>query len=240
MTCPVCGGDSKKFGFFGPERLQRFRCRQCGKTFSEDPKRLLGDLRIDEAKGVQIAHLLSEGVGVRAAARLADCHRDTVLALLETIGAHCAAFLNRTLRGLRCESVQIDELWAPVLVKQKNNHHMAPDRGDFYTFLALDARSKLILSQKTGKRNERTTQDFIADLAGRIEGRTQITTDGWTPYRFAIPWSFGARADYAVQIKHYGNEPADLSSTRKHTTPVVKSVQEVVIQGNPQITASPN
>lgn len=234
MTCPRCNGlDCKRFGFFGPLRLQRFRCCGCGKAFSEDPKRLLGNLRIPEATGIQIARLLAEGIGVRASARLAGCHRDTVLAVLEVIGASCEAFLDRAIRGLRCESIQIDELWAPVLVKQRNNHHLAPDRGDFYTFLALDARSKLILAHRTGKRNENTTTHFIADLATRVDGRTQITTDGWKPYQTTIPWAFENRVDFAIQVKSYGNEPADMSSARHHLTPVVKSVKVHVIEGDP-------
>lgn len=202
MTCPRCNGlNFRRFGFFGPLRLQRFRCLGCGKTFSEDPKRILGNLRIPEATGIQIARLLAEGIGVRASARLAGCHRDTVLAVLEVIGARCEAFLDRAIRGLRCESIQIDELWAPVLVKQRNNHQLAPDRGDFYTFLASDARSKLILAHRTGKRNQNTTAHF--------------------------------NADFAVQVKSYGNEPADMSSARHHITPVVKSVKVHVIEGDP-------
>jgi len=234
MTCHRCSADCKRFGYFGPLRIQRWRCRECGKTFSDDPKRLFDNLRLPETVGIQIVQLLSEGLGIRAAARIAGVHRDTVLSVLEVTGRRCFELLNARIRDVFCQSIQIDELWAPVLIKQRNNRFNDRDKGDFYSFLALDARSKLILSHRTGKRNDETTDRFVADLANRIIGKVQITTDGWGPYQTTIPHHFGPRAHFAIQVKSYQSPMEDITSQRHHLTPRVKSVSVTVIQGDPK------
>ena len=55
-------------------------------------------------------------------------------------------------------------------------------RGDFCTFLGIDRRMKLIISHLTGKRDYQNTNDFVADLAERVDGVVQITCDGWKPH----------------------------------------------------------
>src|SRR5258708_31240053 len=104
MTCACCNGETKRFGHFQNKNriVQSFRCVRCGKTFSESQP--LDGLRIESEKAVQIVKLLTEGVGVRAAARLTDCHTHTVLAVLESVGQKCAVFLDRKLRNLTVES----------------------------------------------------------------------------------------------------------------------------------------
>ena len=125
---------------------------------------------------------LTEGMGVRATARLVDCHRDTVLNVLAFVGPKCAQLLDKRLTHLTCEALQLDELWARVGCAQKTAHPSEKERGDFYSFLAIDQRTKLIVSNLTGKRTESNTRRFVADLAKRVHGRTQITCDGWRAY----------------------------------------------------------
>src|SRR5688572_25625627 len=103
-----------KFGFFGKERYQRYRCKQCGKTMSWIPERPLDDLRVPQEKAVQVLNLLVEGVGIRACERLTGVNKNTVLAILETAGRKCARLLNSKIKDLSVEFVQVDEIWSFV------------------------------------------------------------------------------------------------------------------------------
>ena len=104
-TCLCCNGETKKFGRFKNKNriVQRYCCVRCNKTFSESQP--LDGLRLDHDKVVQIVKLLCEGLGVRAAARLTDCQHKTVLAVLNTVGEKCAAFLDRTVRNVKTEAL---------------------------------------------------------------------------------------------------------------------------------------
>ena len=164
-------------------------------------------MRLEHFKVVQIVSCLCEGMGVRATSRVIGCHKDTVLQVLETVGPKCEAFLDRTLRNLTVDHLQIDELWARVYCKQSNTHAEDMEAGDFYTFLALDAKSKLLVDHFTGKRSAWSTGRFIGSLAKRITGRVQITTDGWHAYPSCIARNFWGRTDYAMLQKMYKGDP---------------------------------
>src|ERR1039457_6425486 len=176
-TCLCCGGDSKKSGTYKNKNrmVQRFQCLRCGKHFSAAQP--LDDLRIDHDKAIQIIKLLTEGVGVRATGRLVNCDHHTVLNVLATIGAKCDVFHDGFVRNLTIGSLQIDELWARVGSSQRRAIKSDVERGDQYTYLAVTAREKFIVSYHTGKRDFDNTDTFIADVAARVTGRIQITTD---------------------------------------------------------------
>lgn len=188
---------------------------QCGKTFSESQP--LGELRIDDDKAIQIVHLLTEGVGVRATARLARCHSHTVLAVLESFGEKCEAFLDHRLNNLAVGSVQIDELRARVGIRQSRTTAQDQERGDLYTFIALDARTKLIVSHYTGKRDYESTNHSAADLASRIIGRVQIATDGWKAYPDTLREYLLDRLDYAVMVKKYDAPSSQVEASRRYS-----------------------
>jgi hypothetical protein len=101
-----------------------------------------------------------------------------VLAVLNNVGGKCAAFLDSTGRNLAVDSLQIDELWARVGISQRRTTPADKERGDFYTFLGIDAQTKLIVAHLTGKRDYKNTDAFIADLASHLVREVQITTDG--------------------------------------------------------------
>jgi transposase-like protein/IS1 family transposase len=234
VTCHNCKCECKRFGYFGPQRIQRYRCKQCGKCFSDLPVRPLDTLRTPLDKAVQIVAMLAEGVGIRATARLAGVHRDTVLAILEVIGEKCARLLDEKVRDVQVESVQADELFAFVYCKQYNNLSGDPERGEQYTFLAIDRRSKLILSYHVGKRDADHTDIFVADLRKRIKGRAQVTTDGMQSYLGAITDTFGGDVDFAQQIKTYLNYPTTVQDHRRYSSFGVKSVRTLVHIGEPE------
>lgn len=234
MTCYCCTGEAKRFGSYQNKRqiVQRFRCLQCGKTFSE--RQPLDGLRLDKSKVIQIIKLLCEGVGVRATGRLVGCDPHTVLAVLAVVGGKCANLLDVKLRKLSTSSIQLDELWARVGLKQSNTTPEDRERGDFYTFLAIEARTKLIISHYTGKRDYQSTDCFAADLASRIVGRVQITTDGWAAYPDTIRNYLLYRLDYAVMQKLYGPETPAPDSARRYSPSPFRGVKIHVNAGAPR------
>jgi IS1 family transposase/transposase-like protein len=202
-TCLCCNGEAKHFANFRNKNrvVRRFRCVRCGKTFSE-PQPLDG-LRLDNAKVVQIVKLLTEGLGVRAVARFVDCDPHTVLGVLETIGQKCESFHDRIVRHVTTDSLQLDEIWTRVGCSQKLATRQGDDfeRGDFYTFLAIAAREKFIVSYHTGKRDLENTDVFVEDVAKRVDGRIQITTDSFRPYLQIVRNHLLGRLDFATMQK---------------------------------------
>jgi len=155
----------------------------------------------------RILGCLTEGNSLRATTRMVGCSINTVTKLLVDVGTACAIYQNETLRNLTCKRLQLDEIWSFVGMKQKN---VAPNRagvlgyGDVYTWVAMDADTKLVPSWLVGTRDAEYAQVFVSDLASRIKGRTQITTDGHKAYLRAVDEAFGADVDYAMLVKLYG------------------------------------
>ncbi len=155
----------------------------------------------------QILGMMVEGVSIRAISRMTEASKNTVVKLLADAGEAFSDYQDRTLRGLTCKRVQVDEIWAFVYAKAKNvaGAKAAPEgAGDCWTWMAIDADTKLIPSFYVGARDADAAQTFIADLAGRLANRVQLTSDGHKPYLEAVEQSFGAAIDYAMLIKHYG------------------------------------
>jgi len=155
----------------------------------------------------RILGCLTEGNSLRATTRMVGCSINTVTKLLVDVGTACAIYQNETLRNLTCKRLQLDEIWSFVGMKQKN---VAPNRagvlgyGDVYTWVAMDAATKLVPSWLVETRDAEYAQVFVSDLASRIKGRTQITTDGHKAYLRAVDEAFGADVDYAMLVKLYG------------------------------------
>ena len=159
------------------------------------------------AQRVQILSMLCEGSSMRSISRVADVSINTVSALLVDAGKACAAHHDATVRGLRSKRIQADEIWSFCYAKAKNvpTAKAAPDdAGDVWTWTALDADSKLIVSYLIGGRDADYANEFMQDVAGRVANRVQLTTDGHRAYLDAVEGAFGADIDYAMLIKHYG------------------------------------
>ena len=155
----------------------------------------------------QILGLMVEGMSMRAISRTTGASKNTIVKLLEDAGEAFSDYQDRTMRGLTCKRVQVDEIWAFVYAKAKNvaAAKAAPDdAGDVWTWMAIDADTKLIPSFYVGKRDAAAAQHFIGDLALRLANRVQLTSDGHKPYLEAVEQSFGAAIDYAMLVKHYG------------------------------------
>ena len=159
--------------------------------------------------------------------------KGTVLKLLADIGIVVARYQDEHLRGLTCRRIQCDEVWAFCHAKEKNvpeNLRGQFGFGDVWTWVALDADSKLVPSWRVGLRDAEDATAFIKDLAGRIAMRTQLTTDGYHVYLVAVEEGFGASVDYAMLVKLYGAGPADEG---RYSPAKCIGTQTAVIAGKP-------
>jgi len=171
---------------------------------------MLGMNKLSRAARAQILGLMVEGMSMRAISRTTGASKNTVVKLLEDAGEAFSDYQDRTLRGLTCKRIQVDEIWAFVYAKAKNVKaaKAAPEgAGDCWTWLAIDADTKLIPSFYVGNRDAEAAQHFIGDLALRLTNRVQLTSDGHKPYLEAVEQSFGTDIDYAMLVKIYGDAP---------------------------------
>jgi IS1 family transposase len=225
-----------KYGFLKKEHTQRYRCKKCSRLCSEAHKRTFGTLRLQHDKILLVLKLLTEGMSVRGSARIANCHRDTVLRVLKHAGRRSYDLLHKKLQEVPVKHVEADETWTFVHKKSKPNTNPEFDLnpwGDFYIFLAIESQSKLLLMPTIGKRNEHATWRFADSMNKSTVGRFQLTTDGFRPYKSAIKESLGNRVDFAQFYKEYNM----LTANKKHTSfnPKLKDGQHlfVVRSGEP-------
>ena len=163
--------------------------------------------QLSTAKRTQIIGALVEGNSINATCRMLGVGKHTILRLLEDAGCACAAFHDDYVRGIESRRIQCDEIWAFVYAKQKNvsMEQMAEKGyGDVWTWTAIDADSKLIVSYMLGDRGANTAKAFMRDVASRLSNRIQLTTDGHKVYADAVEEAFGSDIDYAMLVKMYG------------------------------------
>lgn len=159
---------------------------------------------------VQILNMLVEGSSMRSISRICDVSINTVSKLLVDAGKFAASFHDANVRGVEAQRVQCDEIWSFTYAKQKNvkEAKSAPEEaGDTWTWTALDADSKLIVSYLVGGRDSEYANEFMNDVASRLANRVQLTTDGHRAYLEAVEGAFGADVDYAMLVKLYGKSP---------------------------------
>jgi len=178
-----------------------------------DNYRIMNRLPIE--KRAQVVNALVEGSSIRAACRLTGVCKDAVLKLIRDMGAACLAHHNTVVRGITVRRVQCDEVWAFCYAKAKNvpEEKRGMGAGDVWTWTAIDADSKLIVSYLCGGRDAEWATTFMEDLASRVASRIQLTTDGHRAYAEAVSGTFGFAVDYAMLIKLYG-APSDNPNTR--------------------------
>lgn len=207
MTCHNCQTECKRFGK-SKAGNQRFRCRQCSRTFTDSGPRPLGEMRLPLDRALLCLQLLLEGNSIRSTERITGVHRDTIMGLLEVAGLRAERLLEKRIRGLRVKDVQCDELWGYVGMKEKRKTVDTDLLGDAYCFVAIERHTKLILAWHLGRRSAPDTRLFTEKLREATTGRFQITTDGFQPYVNAIESSFGIDVDFAQLVKVYSS-PAD-------------------------------
>jgi transposase-like protein/IS1 family transposase len=206
MTCIRCNHrNAQRFGTYGKRKIQRYRCASCKVTFCE-PHSSVGTHYIAPEKVARVLSLMMEGTSLRAITRLMDIDLKTVLSLLETTGQRCRQVFDTYVRGMRSDFVQADEIHTTVGCHQRRLRPDAPaEWGDAYTWIAIDSTTKMILSYYVGRRDADSANAFMRDLSQRMNGRFQLTTDGFRPYVNAVESAFGSEIDFAQLIKLYSS-----------------------------------
>jgi transposase-like protein/IS1 family transposase len=228
MTCHNCQSRCKKFGKHR-NGLQRFRCQQCRKTFTEDHPTPLGTMYTDLADAAKAIELLCEGCSVSTVERVTGLHHRTILSLLVLVGQKCERLLERRINGLPVTDVQADEIWGFVGCKEKHNVKADPEKGDAYTFVGIERHTKLVLTWHLGRRSALDTAIFVEKLNAATAGNFQITTDGFSPYVDAILTSLGTRVSFAQLIKVYAASPDE----HRYSPPRVIEAVAKPVWGNP-------
>lgn len=185
------------------------------------------------AKRAQILGLLVEGNSLRAASRLADVSINTVSKLLVDVGTACQAYHDQHVRNVTSRRVQRDEIWSFVYVKQKNIPAELKGQdgiGDVWTWVALDADSKLAISWLVGGRDAEYAYDFMQDVADRLANRVQLTTDGHSAYLDAVDGAFGVDVDFAQLVKVYGAAP---EGEKRYSPPECIGAHKRAVSGKP-------
>jgi IS1 family transposase len=189
------------------------------------------------SKRAQILGLLVEGTSLRATSRLAGVSINTVSKLLVDIGTACAKYQDSALRNLSCKRVQVDEIWAFCYAKAKNvkTAKAAPENaGDIWTWTAICAETKLVMSWLVGGRDAGYAQEFIEDLKTRLASRIRLTSDGHRAYLEAVESTFGGNADYVQLVKIYG--AASVEGQKRYSPAECIGARKEAMIGSPDMT----
>jgi len=188
---------------------------------------------LDPETRARVVNCLIEGCSIRATVRMTGVAKNTIVKLLSDLGSACAAYHNRYVRNLRVRRLQCDEIWSFVGAKAKNVRAEKKQEGwgDVWTWVGIDADTKLVVSYLVGGRDGGWAKDFMEDCASRIRNRVQITTDGHRAYLDAIENAFGADIDYAMLQKIYGASSDE--ETRRYSPARCIGADMKVISGNP-------
>lgn len=189
-------------------------------------------MRIEKAKIHLVIRLLCESSGIRAISRLTGLHQETVLKILKISGELSSNFTEQKVKDLKCEVVQADELHTTVYSKEFNTNSKDTHIGSQYTFLAIDAKSRLVINAHTGQRTTENAVKFLTDLRRRTSGRFQLNTDCWRGYygqRNSVKAVFGNEIDHATEQKHFWKTSAFVSRS------LAKTERKARI-GNPDIS----
>lgn len=218
--------------------MQRYFCDRCGKSFREEQP--LDGIRTDQAKAVQVVEMLSETMGVRAAARLTRLDKDTVLRILETAGEQCARLLDAKIRNIAAPVVQADEVHSFVQRLPHFDIRDDPERGEIWTFLSVAKYEKLIINYRVSKRTGEDAAEFLEDLRNRMAGRFQFTTDGFRGYcahqnsSGNVENILGEVCDYATEVKIFKKDP-NYTGARKFYAPELVRIRRQVRFGSPDL-----
>lgn len=190
--------------------------------------------RLDTETRARIVSAIVEGCSIRSISRMTGCSKNTIAKLLVELGAACSEYMDKTLVSLTCQRVQCDEIWSFVAAKQRNVtpklREKNPSAGDCWTWVAIDADTKLVLSWTVGKRDWWTCEQFVNDIKKRLAHRVQLTTDGLQHYRFAIRFAFQGDIDYGILKKIY----APTYSEGRYSPPECIACNKIELIGDPE------
>jgi IS1 family transposase len=192
--------------------------------------------KLSRERRAQILGMMVEGVSIRAIVRLTGVSKNTVTKLLEDAGEAFLFYHDQYVRGVAAKRVQCDEIWSFAGCKQKNVAKAKRKDlayGDVWTWVAMDADTKLAISYLVGGRDSGYAMALMNDLRRRVITRLQLTTDGHSPYLNAVEEAFGADVDYAMLIKLYGHPPASPEAARRYSPSECTGTRTHNVTGNP-------
>jgi transposase-like protein/IS1 family transposase len=226
MRCSLCQNEARKFGR-NRNGSQRYRCDECRRTWTDEASRPIDRRKLPTDKAILCLRMLLEGNSIRSVERLTGVHRDTIIDAMVDAGKKCKRFMESAIHHVPVADIEADEVWGFIGCKERTRQHYGYDEnvcGDAYCFTAIERTTKLIVAWHLGKRSPGDTQDFADNLRRATTGRFQLTTDGYTPYQRAIPYTFGPRIDFATLVKEY-QTPDDGQPTASppHEAPVAEA-----------------
>src|SRR5882724_7816051 len=185
-------------------------------------------------KKVAVISMLCEGSSIRAIERITGVNQNTIMSLGRRMGESCAKIMDEKMRDLTCKQIQVDEIWGFIGAKQKNARR-AGAYGDVWTFIALDADTKIIPSFIVGKRDAYHARAFMEDLAGRLSRRVQLSSDALASYPEAVERGFGSEVDYAQLVKTYGLVNLNKDAASRYSPAEVVKTERTVVSGMPDV-----
>ncbi len=190
------------------------------------------------ATRIQILSMLCEGSSMRSIGRVANVSTNTVNRYLVLAGKACSAFHDATVRNVKAQRVQWDEIWSFIGMKEKaakakaSKDARTANVGDVWTWTAIDADSKLIVSWLLGDRGAGSAWEFMTDVASRLANRVQLTTDAHKAYLTVVPEACGFNVDYAQIVKVYGADPKE--DARRYSPTQCLGAEKQPIHGYPK------
>lgn len=221
---------------------QRWRCLNCGKTWTEQQAKPLGTMTVSVDDAKLALRLLAEGSSLRSCARVTGLQRNTVCKLLVHFGKACRRFLDQRLRGLGVDHLECDEQWTFVRKKQArltmDERAHRHDIGDVYLWTAVDQTTKLLLTYYIGKRSGDSARRFMLDIASRLvwpnphasddhaynkgsfKRLVRFSTDAFVAYGEAIDLAFGPYSKWGTIVKTFRNarivyEPSEMVGVKR-------------------------
>ncbi|MBC8868013.1 MAG: hypothetical protein H8E44_01280 [Planctomycetes bacterium] len=234
MIARACSHENRKKNGKSANGQQRYKCKDCGARFTDNTL-ILNGMRVDPYRCEMIIKCLCEGMSIRATSRLTDTDPHTVIDLLVMIGERCKRFLEQEIREIHVDDIQVDEVWQFVFCKDKTRKKKGygEDTGDSWCFTAVERNTKLVVAWHFGKRSQANADLFCERLRDATTGHYQISTDGYAPYRTAVPVLLGGRVGFGMLIKIFGEAPKD--EQRKYSLAKIKAIRKEKISGNPDM-----
>ncbi len=168
-----------------------------------------GMKQLTKEQRAAVIRCLVDGVSIRATVRITGVAKNTIQKLTRDLGEAVLQYQDNVLKNISCKRVQCDEIWSFCYAKDKNlpdSMRGEPGVGSMWTWTAMCADSKLIISWRLGARDAANAHAFMSDVATRLASRVQLTTDGNRVYLSAVENYLGGLCDYGMLVKHYGNE----------------------------------
>jgi len=192
--------------------------------------------KLSAERKAQVIKVLCEGNSIRSTSRITNTAINTVVKILKEVGLACLKYQDNELKDLSCKRIECDEIWSFCYAKQKNVPKDKQGRfgyGDVWTFVAIDADTKLVLSWHVGEREPADAYYFLNTVKERVLNRIQLTTDGHRMYYEAVENTFGDDIDYAMLIKYY-HDSGDESG--RYSPPRCNKTKTKLIKGSPDMS----